>query len=463
MVKLKKSELKKHLIYSIRILKRSLDYPAYCYFILATSFFYYVVEMQDHHDPLAITSLDAIFSPGEDSPVISFQNKKQDLLGELMEAFASLESISPSLKGILLPSAATVPIPDADLVEYRDLLNHLRHHSGVFATPENFSRAFEYWIGQLAGMTSKRGVAYFTQRSLVSLLVEMVKPDAGMTIYDPTVGTGGMLMGCADYIREQGCSLASTRFYGREKSPDIWAICKMNLLVHRIENASIEQGDTLQQAQGLPGAFDLVLQNMPLSPDSGNRTQTRRMNAAFLEHALESLSPSGKAAILAPSNIVQQDYQDIWRYVVSHDWLEAVISLPPSVLYGTNASAYVLVFNKKKSAGHQSRVLFIQFPFNFPRHTAHNELHDEDLQPVLHAFEQWGNGVDYARVIANDQIAEQNYSLRLEQYPEWAEPASSFDLNAALSHYRTALQKREVAVEHLMKSLEDLQVSSRKF
>ncbi|HEX2620525.1 MAG TPA: N-6 DNA methylase, partial [Phototrophicaceae bacterium] len=120
---------------------------------------------------------------------------------------------------------------------------------------ERFGQAYDYWISQLARMTVRRGSAFYTERSLIRLMVGLMKPAEGMSIYDPTAGTGGMLVEAAQYIRQQGGSLDTTRLFGREKSPDIWAVCKMNLLAHQIENFAVQQEDTLTSSQDLFDTF----------------------------------------------------------------------------------------------------------------------------------------------------------------------------------------------------------------
>ncbi|MEO8610160.1 MAG: N-6 DNA methylase [Chloroflexota bacterium] len=342
------------------------------------------------------------------------------------------------------------------MLEFRRHLDYLQEHTSAFINSENFGNTFEYWLSLLAKMTVKQGVAFYTPRSLVNLLIDITKPREGMSIYDPTVGTGGMLIGAAHYIRQHGGNLESTQFYGREKLQDIWAICNMNILAHQIDNATIEHGDSLRDMEARTDTFDLVLQNIPLSLDPGNRTKTNQMTQAFLEHAVESLSPSGSAAILAPASILQQDHQDFWHQILQRDWLEAVINLPPKLLHGTNTSAVVFIFNKKKPAGRSSQVLFIRVPSNFLPHAWHNELQNVDIQSIVQAFESWGETSQFTRVIHISEIKDQNYNLSIERYPDFGEITQPFDIASALNRYHIASQKREAAVTRLMQNLAEL-------
>lgn len=450
----KKSELKDHLQKSVQILKHSLEYSVYCYFMLTVLFFYHTADSPLTRN-IRMQTIQPIPKVSAVSG-ISPQRKKNRSRDNLNEDFSALENFNPELRGVLLPAIPNATIPEADLNEYWKLIDRLQEKTNIFASAESFSHAYEYWISQLAKMTVKPGVGFYTQNSLVRLMVGISKPRAGMAIYDPTVGTGGMLIGSAHYISQHGGNLENTRFYGRETSPEIWAIAKMNLLAHQLENTTIEQGDTLRSSPDAFGTMDLVLQNMPVPIDPGNRGQTHRINAAFLRHAVQALAPGGRAAILAPALILQQDHAEFWHSILSRDWLEAVISLPPKLLHGTTSAACIFVFNKKKPHERHSQVLFIRSPADVVPRSRHHELPEEDLQAILRAFDSWENAGDWARIIRVSQIESQNYSLSMDRYPDLGETPKAFNLPAALNRYQAAVQKREASVKQLMQSLEDL-------
>jgi type I restriction enzyme M protein len=457
MPKLKKSELKKHLLHSVQIFRVSLDYTVYCYFILATLFVYHLDANPGYGRNFQITRI-SFTATGLPTP--GGQRKRKDARDELVETFSSIETYIPTLKGVLLPAIPT-SFSDEALLEYQTHLDQFQRETGVFSASEPFSQAFEYWIGQFASMTLKRGLSLYTPRPLARLLVQMIRPEAGMTIYDPSARTGGMLLCAANYIRQNGRNLDNTYFYGREQSSDLWAICKMNLLAQQIENSVIEQGNPLVETFDQVDTFDIVLQNLPLAPDPANRVQTRRMYAAFLRHIVESLSPTGRAGVLFPSSVLQQNHQDIWRLLVGRDWLEAVITLPPNVLHGTNSAASVLVINKRKPAEHRLGVLFVNLASQvMPSRSRRLELTDADLQPVVQAFESWENIPDFSRVIPVSQIEAYNYSLTMDRYPDLNEEAQTFNFPTLLNRYQSAMQKREAALNQLMKTLEDLHYSS---
>ena len=451
MAKLKRSELRAHLLRSVQILKTSLTYTAYCSFILTMLFFHFVMETTGEYGGLHQTQL--IVSPSVIGPRILNGRKNLSLQDDLEEAFSGLEYDNPMLKKVLLRALPKTPLADSALDEYHHQLDRLQTTTGVFSNPDSFSYAYEYWIEQLATLTVKRGVSFYTQPSLVRLMVELLKPDEGMSVYDPSVGTGGTLVEAARYVEQHGGNPATLAFYGREKSPDIWAICKMNMLAHSLNDAVIDQGDTLQAASASTTTYDLVLQDLPLSP---NRRSGQLADVAFLRHAVQSLAPDGRAAILCPSSVAQNDHPEFWRSVLSRDWLEAVISLPPQLLQGTPSGASLFIFNKQKAPDRLSHVLFIQAAPDLAPRSRYNQLPDDAIQTAVQLYDQWDNSSKDARVIPVQQIEEQNYRLNVDRYLEWVETPQPFNVNVALTRYRTAVQKRDEAVDSLMKALERL-------
>ncbi len=455
MTKIKKSELKSHLQQSVQLLRETLDYTSYSYFILAMLFFYHVSETPDLYSGRLNLPRILASSPA----LVSFQRKKRGLREELSSDFSMLETHIPYLKDVLLPAILAAPIDDSDLLEYRAQLDQLQQRTGIFSSPHNFSVAYDYWITQLAKLTVKQGSSFYTPRSVIQLMVRMTKPTTGMSIYDPTVGSGGMFTECAHYINQQGGNLNTVEFYGCETANDIWAICKMNMLAHGLDQADIKHLDVLNNPPDFRGKFDLVLQNLPLSTDTSHKGQMQRNNNAFLSHSIEVLSLEGRGAILMSSSVLQEDHWNLWQQVVSRDWLETVISLPAKLLHGTTASANILVLNKKKLDDRVGKVLFIQASNEALPNTRHNELEDSTILDIIQAFEGWKNIPDFACVVSNKKLEEHDYKLSVDKYLRLEEDDPTFDVISALKRYRSAVQDREVAVDKLMKSLETLDYS----
>jgi type I restriction enzyme M protein len=453
MTKIKKSELKTHLFQGVQILKNKLNYAEYCYLILALFFFYYTGAVSSPAN--ANFKTQRLISTSRASASTTFPRKKRNLQDELIDDLSEIEGRNPMLKDVLLPAVSTNILADSALNDYLDQLNQLQKNTPIFSNTDYFGQAYDYWISQLAKLTLKQGVSYYTPHSVIRLMVGITKPREGMTIYDPTAGTGGMFTESAHYIRQSGGDVNSVNFYGCETAADIWAICKMNLLAHGLGNIFVQKQDALLNDYDLFGKFDLVLQNMPVTAESLSKREAYQLNDEFLKHAIKGIAEDGRGAILLPSSILNENREDFWRHIVSQDWLEVVISLPAKLLHGTNSSATIIVVNKQKAEAHEGKVLFMR-PINMPLpYTRHNELEDKDVNAAIEAFDGWKRIPDYANVVSNSIIAEQDYKLSVDKYLSMDEEVPNFDITAALKRYRLAAKEREVTVERLMKSLEE--------
>jgi len=453
MTKIKKSELKAHLLKGIQVLKSKLNYAEYSYLILALFFFYYTGAVPPQTNANYRTQ--RLVATSRASTTITIQRKKRDLQGELFDDFSEAEGRNPLLKDVLLPAISATAISDSVLNNYLDQLDQLQKNTNIFSNTENFGQAYDYWISQLAKLTLKQGVSFYTPRSVIRLMVGITKPSEGMTIYDPTAGTGGMFTESVHYIRQNGGDVNAVTLYGCETAANIWAICKMNLLAHGLSNIFIHQEDALLSNHDLFGKFDVVLQNIPVPTESLSKREAHQLNDEFLKHAFKGIAENGRGAVLLVSSILNENREDFWRQIINRDWLEAVISLPAKLLHGTNSSATILVMNKQKPDAHEGNVLFMR-PINTPLpYIRHNELEDKDVNAAIEAFDAWKRIPDYANVVSNSTIAEQGYKLNVDKYLNMDEEVPNFDITTALKRYRLAATEREIAVNRLMKSLEE--------
>jgi type I restriction enzyme M protein len=445
----KKSDLKETLQRCIQLLRPTLDYPAYRQFLLTTFFLRYLIETEGRFAPLSdVPGTAAILQHIREA----FEQKGVGLYHELHESFAAIEALNPSLQGVLLAGLPGAMLSYATLLDCWEQLDRLQRETSVFGNAEAFSQAYEYWLAQLVVATTRRNVAFYTPRALARLMADLLKPAAGMSICDPAARTGGMLLSCIYSLSSRGEDPRRLRLSGYENDSAIWAICKMNLIAHQVNTERIEQRDALNGWQN--GPFDRVLQNLPLVP--GTKKKQIQSDTGYLRHVLQILSPSGRAAVLSPAHILQTELRALWQDVLKHDWLEAVIGLPPRLLQGTPASACVLVFNKHKPPERAGQVLFVQSTNGTTGSARHPTLREDEVQRIVAAYESWYDQRDFARVVSVGQIEDQDYNLSVARYMEWADGPQTFDLNAALSRYRSAVEKREAAVERLMKGLATL-------
>lgn len=440
--RIQKGDLKTYLRQSQSLLKSSVDPVLTVHFALTMLF---ISSLRNAGHPRAYLPAAGVLQRG--------QSNAHD---DIAEAVAEIEDFVPFLKGAIRSTLDVSTLDEAALNQYLSQSEQFRQDTGIFETPERFGVAFEIAIEQLAHLSVRKGVDFTTQPSLARLLAEITKPAPGMTIYDPTAGAGGLLIEAARAIQRQGGDPHSTRLIGREKDRIIWSIARMNAAAHELWEMMIEHGDTLASPAFPPeGTVDLVLQSFPVLADG--KTSPRE-EAALLRHALRSLAPHGKAAILSPSYLIQHNHRELWESVFKRDWLEAVISLPPMLLQGTHAGAVLLLLNKQKSAGRREQVLFIDAAPENSTTMRRLPFRDGDVGRIVECISEWKSIPGYARIMLVEQIRAQDYSLSTIRYMDWRDETPDSNLETALERYRTAEQTRSEAMEELFTLLGSLNI-----
>ncbi len=330
-----------------------------------------------------------------------------------------------------------------------------------FEFPDLLGAAYEWLIKYFADSAGKKAGEFYTPADVVRTMVEIVEPHAGMSIYDPTVGSGGMLIQARDYIRESGGDPRDLSLAGQEKMGATWAICKMNMLLHGIPHADIRQEDTIRRPQH-KGAnaelkrFDRVLANPPFSqnyirketeypgrfavwmPEKG-----KKADLMFVQHMLAVLASDGRMATVMPHGVLFRggDEREARRHFIRHGWLEAVIGLPAGLFYGTGIPACILVMNKS-GAAQRDHVVFINADRDYREGKAQNFLRPEDISRIVHAYRTLtpkGNQPAardeipaYARRVPVSEIAAEDFNCNIRRYVDNAPPPEPHDVRAHL-------------------------------
>lgn len=324
-----------------------------------------------------------------------------------------------------------------------------------FEFPDLLGAAYESLIKWFADSAGKKAGEFYTPAEVVRTLVEIVDPQPGMSIYDPTCGSGGMLIQTRDYIRECGGDPRDLSLFGQESIGTTWSICKMNMLLHGIPHADIRQEDTIRRPQhkdesGELKRYDRVLANPPFSqnyikkdieypgrfavwmPEKG-----KKADLMFVQHMLAVLKADGKMATIMPHGVLFRGGEEkaARRHFIEHGWLEAVIGLPAGLFYGTGIPACVLVMNKKDAAT-RKHVFFINADREYREGKAQNYLRPEDISKIVHVYRtlaQGGQDVPgYARLVPVNEIAAEDYNCNIRRYVDNAPPPEPHDVRAHL-------------------------------
>jgi type I restriction enzyme M protein len=406
-------------------------------------------------------------------------------IGEaLNKACAALEEQNPTLEGVL---AGIDYNDERKLGDARNrdtvLARLVQHFSQVslrndrMSEPDLLGRAYEYLIEQFADDAGKKGGEFYTPRMVVKLIVEILAPKVKMRICDPTVGSGGMLIECAHYIERHGGNPKNLTLHGQEKNLGTWAICKMNMLLHGLPDARIEKGDTIRDPklvhEGELLLYDRVIANPPFSLDEWGREVAEndgygrfrfgippktKGDLAFVQHMVAVLNKQGQLGVVMPHGVLFRGSSEgaIREGMLKEDLFEAVIGLPSNLFYGAGIAATILVLNRAKPSPRKRTVLFIDASREYEEGTAQSYLRAQDVAKIAAAFHAYADIPKYARVVALDEIAKNDFNLNISRYVDTADAEERIDVAEAVAKLREAESERAQAETQMKKYLAEL-------
>ncbi|WP_156960802.1 type I restriction-modification system subunit M [Amycolatopsis taiwanensis] len=365
-------------------------------------------------------------------------------------------------------------LPDSTLT---GLIEHFSTKTlSVANLPEDeLGQGYEYLIKKFADDSGHTAQEFYTNRTLVHLMTMMLKPEPGESVYDPTCGTGGMLISTAAELRRKGQEWRSLKLYGQELNYGTSAIARMNLFLHGIEDGHIEHGDTLTKPafldhHGRLRTFDVVLANPPYSIKNWNRAAFTkdpygrnmwgvppqgRADYAFFQHIAKSLNhKTGRAAILFPHGVLfRREEAALRENLVKSDLLESVIGLGPGLFYNSPMEAVVITLRAAKPEAQRGKVLFINAVNEYAREQAQSFLRDQHQQKLLTAYRNFTNNEGFAAVASLDQVANKGYSLAIPLYVANVTNFTSnerLNLDAVVEQWRAAADAADKAVTDVL-------------
>lgn len=343
-------------------------------------------------------------------------------------------------------------LDDDTLVNFIQNFEKIPLRDENFEFPDLLGAAYEYLIKYFADSAGKKAGEFYTPADVVRTLVEIVDPHPKMSIYDPTCGSGGMLIQTRDYIRECGGDPRDLSLFGQESIGKTWSICKMNMLLHGIPHADIRQEDTLRRPQHKDEKnelkrYDRVLANPPFSQNyikkeaeyPGRFTvwmpeKGKKADLMFVQHMLAVLKPDGKMATIMPHGVLFRggEEREARRHFIEKGWLEAVIGLPAGLFYGTGIPACVLVMNKKDAGAARKHVFFINADREYRDGKAQNFLRPEDISKIVYVYRTMKDVPGYARLVPVSEIAAEDFNCNIRRYVDNAPPPEPHDVRAHL-------------------------------
>jgi len=303
---------------------------------------------------------------------------------------------------------------------------------------------YEYLISHFASDAGKKGGEFYTPGEVSILISKLVKPKPGDRICDPTVGSGSLLIKVAREVGSDDYAL-----YGQELNGSTWALCKMNMFLHGINNATIEWGDTINNPKLIEGdtlmKFNVVVANPPFSLDKWGAEEAgsdryRRFHRgippkskgdyAFITHMIETMNETdGRVGVVVPHGVLFRGSSEgkIRKKLIEENLLDAVIGLPSQLFYGTGIPAAILVFKKNRKT---TDVLFIDASREFEKGKKQNRLRDKDIDKIVSTYNEYKTVDKYSYRATLDEIRENDFNLNIPRYVDTFEEEEEVDIPA---------------------------------
>ncbi|MBT4189165.1 MAG: SAM-dependent DNA methyltransferase [Gemmatimonadales bacterium] len=444
------SELEAYLLGGVTLLRGLIDASDYKQYVFPLLFFKRLSDVWDgdYNSALADTDDDAYARATADDRFVipegahwtDVRSAARDVGRGLLDAFRAIETTNPErLNGIFGNAAWTdkAQLPDEVL---KNLIEHFSTRTlDLESVPEDqLGNGYEFLIKEFADDSGHTAQEFYTNRTLVHLMVQMLEPAAGETIYDPTVGTGGMLISALAEVKRQGGDPRTLGLYGQELVHITAAIARMNLVLHGVEDFHIAAGkSTLSDPAFISGdqlaTFDVVLANPPYSISSWNQDawandpygrntlgtpSQGRADYAFFQHILSSLDPkTGRCAILFPHGVLfRNEEQAMRRALVEADLIECVLGLGPNLFYNSPMEACVVICRTTKPKDRQNKILLINAVGEITRERAQSFLKPEHQQRIVAAYQEFADEDGFCAVATTEQIFENDASLSIPLY-----------------------------------------------
>ena len=393
----------------------------------------------------------------------------------LQNAMRCIEQANPdTLNGIFGDAQWTNKDRLSDTL-LKDLIEHFSSLSlgNEYCKADILGQAYEYLIKKFADLTNKKAGEFYTPRSVVSLMVRILAPKQGETVYDPACGTGGMLLEALHYVKEHGGEekLMLGKMFGQEKNLTTAAIARMNLFIHGAEDFHIARGDTLRQPVFYSGdslaTFDCVIANPPFSLENwgdavwindpygrnfAGLPPAKSGDFAWVQHMIKSMAlKNGRMAVVLPHGVLFRMAKEgeIRRKILEMDILEAVIGLGPNIFYGATLAPCLLVFRDRKPDKYRGKVFFIDASREFKSGRAQNELLPDNVDRIHCWYEGYKDLEGISRVVTLEEIRANGFNLNIPRYVEPMIVEESVTIDQAITNLKESLLVAYAAEDRL--------------
>ena len=441
-------ELEKYLWGSAVLLRTHVDAGAYKQYIFPLLFFKRLSDVYDEESRNAKEEFGEEALEWDESHQFKIpagahwsdvRNVSKDVGKAIAEAFHKIEAANPDkLQGIFGDASWTNKnrLPDRLL---KDLMEHFSSKTlSIENCPaDELGQGYEYLIKQFADDSGHTAQEFYTNRTVVNLMTEMLKPQPGESIYDPTCGSAGMLISAVAYLKQQKKEWRNLAIYGQEIVTLTSAIARMNLLLHGVQDFRIVNADTLKTPAFTDHAklqqFDLVLANPPYSIKNWDRTAFEsdkygrnflgtppqgRADYAFFQHILKSMDPiSGRCAILFPHGVLfRGEEQEMRENLVRSDLVECVLGIGRNLFYNSPMDACIVICRTKKPAARKGKILFINAKHEVTRKNAQSYLEESHIKKIADAYLNYEEIDKFSKVVSTKDVLANDGELTISLY-----------------------------------------------
>ncbi len=388
-----------------------------------------------------------------------------------------IEKANPESLGGVFSSFDDATWTDKNKLTDARLKNLIEHMSLIKVGNKNYSAdimgdSYEFLIKKFADMSKKNAGEFYTPRTIVKLMVNLLDPQPGETVYDPACGTGGMLIEAIHHIKNN--QLTYGRIFGQENNLSTSAIARMNLYLHGAKDVKILKGDTLRNPLFLDGGrlktFDCVLANPPFGLDKWGSAQFEKdqfgrnlwgcppdssADFAWVQHMVKSMNPkTGRCAVVLPQGVLFHGGVEgrIREQLVRSDRIEAIITLGDGVFYNATVSACIMFLNNNKAQSHKGRICVIDGSTLYTPARAQNYVSSENIKTMYDLYKDYTDVIDFCKIINIADVEAEQFDLSVNKYIERTKQ-ESLSPETVRKNYFAALSNVRVAEAKMKKLL----------
>lgn len=481
-------QLFNHLFGACNILRGPINQDEFKSYVIPILFFKRISDVYDEEyaDALAESDGDEEYAKAEDMHSFDIpqnchwsdiRNVSENVGTAISNAMAGIEKANPETLSGVFSSFDDANWTDKNKLTDKRLKDLVEHMSEVKVGNKNYSAdimgdSYEYLIKKFADMSKKNAGEFYTPRPIVKLMVRLLNPQPGESVYDPACGTGGMCIESIHHMKNS--KLAYGKIYGQENNLSTSAIARMNLYLHGAKDVHIKQGDTLRKPLFLEGGqlktFNCVLANPPFGMSKwgakifesdpygrniwGCPTDSNA-DFAWLQHMIKSMDKNnGRCAVVLPQGVLFHGGKDgsIRKEIIKADLLEAVITLSGGIFYSTGVSACILFLSNNKEPKHQGRICLIDGSEIYTPMRAQNILSDENIDTLYNFYANYENVKERCKVVTLSDVEKGGYNLNVKSYIE-KNPQETISPKMVRQNYFEILANVYAAEERMEKLL----------